>query len=48
MINADVRVHLTGLYDHSGGARPPLSVLAREGLTLLELIHVLGNPDSAP
>ena len=28
MINADVRVHLTGLYDHSGGARPPLSVLA--------------------
>lgn len=44
MVNADVDVHLTGLYDHSGGARPPLSSAVREGMTMLRLISILANP----
>jgi hypothetical protein len=45
MVNADVRVHLTGLYDHSGGARPPLTTMVREGVTMLRIIDILANPE---
>jgi pimeloyl-ACP methyl ester carboxylesterase len=45
MVHADVRVHLTGLYDHSGGARPSLATAAREAATMLRLIEILANPE---
>ena len=45
MINADVRVHLTGLYDHSGGARPPLSMIVKEGVTMIEMMTMLARPE---
>jgi hypothetical protein len=45
MVHADVRVHLTGLYDHSGGARPSLATAVREVATMLRLIEILANPE---
>ena len=30
LTNADVHVHITGMYGHTGAQRPPLSALAQE------------------
>lgn len=38
---ADVRVHLTGMYGHTGAARPPLGAAARELLTLVRVLRLL-------
>ena len=39
--NADVRVHITGMYGHTGSARPPLRTAAKELLTMLRVLRVL-------
>lgn len=38
-----VRVHLTGLYGHTGGARPPLAELAREARTMLDVLGLMAR-----
>jgi pimeloyl-ACP methyl ester carboxylesterase len=38
---AEVRVHLTGMYGHTGAARPPLSAAARELVTLVCVLRLL-------
>jgi pimeloyl-ACP methyl ester carboxylesterase len=39
--NADVRVHLTGLYGHTGASRPTLPAVARELATLVRVLRLL-------
>ena len=39
--NADVRVHITGMYGHTGAHRPPLRVLARELVTMLRVLRAM-------
>ena len=34
LTNADVHVHITGLYGHTGAHRPPLSALGKELITM--------------
>lgn len=41
MPHADVRVHLTGLYGHTGSARPKLATAAQELWTMLRILRVL-------
>jgi pimeloyl-ACP methyl ester carboxylesterase len=41
LVHADVRVHLTGMYGHTGASRPPLSAAARELATLVRVLRVL-------
>jgi pimeloyl-ACP methyl ester carboxylesterase len=41
LVNARVRLHITGLYGHTGAQRPPLSALAREAATLVRVLRVL-------
>ncbi len=41
MPNADVRVHITGLYNHTGSAKPKLRDTAREMWTMLQILRVL-------
>lgn len=41
LANASVRVHLTGIYGHTGAARPPLSAAARELATLVRVLRLL-------
>jgi pimeloyl-ACP methyl ester carboxylesterase len=41
--NAKVRVHLTGMYNHTGAARPPLATAAKELVTLLRVLRVLAG-----
>jgi pimeloyl-ACP methyl ester carboxylesterase len=38
---ADVRVHITGLYGHTGAQRPPLSALGKELITMIRVLRVL-------
>jgi pimeloyl-ACP methyl ester carboxylesterase len=45
LVNADVRVHITGLYNHTGGgARPSPRELGRELATMARLIRMLAAP----
>ena len=39
--NARVRVHLTGLYGHTGASRPPLGAAVRELVTLARVLRLL-------
>jgi pimeloyl-ACP methyl ester carboxylesterase len=39
--NADVRVHITGLYGHTGAQRPALSALGKELITMIRVLRVL-------
>ena len=39
--NADVRVHITGLYGHTGAQRPPLTALGKELITMIRVLRVL-------
>jgi pimeloyl-ACP methyl ester carboxylesterase len=41
LANAKVRVHLTGMYGHTGVARPKLTAAARELVTLVRVLRVL-------
>ncbi len=41
LVNADVRVHLTGMYGHTGASRPPLGAAARELVTLVRVLRLL-------
>jgi pimeloyl-ACP methyl ester carboxylesterase len=38
---ADVRVHITGLYGHTGAQRPALSALGKELITMIRVLRVL-------
>jgi len=39
--NADVHVHITGMYGHTGAQRPPLRVLARELVTMVRALRAM-------
>ncbi|HEY5944898.1 MAG TPA: hypothetical protein VIV40_05375 [Kofleriaceae bacterium] len=39
--NAEVRVHITGLYGHTGAQRPALSALGKELITMIRVLRVL-------
>jgi len=41
LVNADVRVHITGLYGHTGSQRPPLTALGKELITMVRVLRVL-------
>lgn len=41
LVHATVRLHITGLYGHTGARRPPLSALAREAATMARVLRVL-------
>ena len=41
LVHADVRVHITGLYGHTGSQRPPLSALGKELITMIRVLRVL-------
>lgn len=41
LINADVRVHITGLYGHTGSQKPPLTALGKELITMIRVLRVL-------
>jgi pimeloyl-ACP methyl ester carboxylesterase len=41
LVNADVRVHITGLYGHTGAQRPALSALGKELVTMIRVLRVL-------
>ena len=43
LVNADVRVHITGLYGHTGAQRPPLGALAKELATMVRVLRVLAT-----
>ena len=43
LVHADVRVHLTGMYGHTGAARPALGAAARELITLVRVLRVLAR-----
>ena len=38
---ADVRVHITGMYGHTGAQRPPLSAAARELVTMVRVLRAM-------
>lgn len=40
---ADVRVHITGLYGHTGAQRPPLTALGKELITMVRVLRVLAG-----
>ena len=41
LTNADVRVHITGLYGHTGAQRPALTALGKELITMIRVLRVL-------
>jgi pimeloyl-ACP methyl ester carboxylesterase len=41
LVHADVRVHITGMYGHTGASRPPLSAALRELATLARVLRLL-------
>jgi pimeloyl-ACP methyl ester carboxylesterase len=41
LVHADVRVHITGLYGHTGAQRPALSALGKELITMIRVLRVL-------
>jgi pimeloyl-ACP methyl ester carboxylesterase len=41
LTQADVRVHITGLYGHTGSQRPPLSALGKVLFTMIRVLRVL-------
>lgn len=43
LANAPVRVHLTGMYGHTGAARPRLATAARELATLARVLRLLAG-----
>ncbi len=43
LVNADVRLHITGMYGHTGSQAPRLSAAAKEMLTMLRVLRVLAR-----
>jgi len=43
MPSADVRVHLTGMYGHTGSSRPPLATAAKELVTMARVLRLLAG-----
>jgi pimeloyl-ACP methyl ester carboxylesterase len=43
LTHADVRVHITGMYGHTGSQTPRLSVAAKEMITMLRVLRVLAR-----
>ena len=43
LTSADVRVHVTGLYGHTGAQRPPISALAKELATMVRVLRILAG-----
>lgn len=41
LVNADVRVHVTGLYGHTGSQKPALTALGKELITMIRVLRVL-------
>ncbi len=41
LVNADARVHITGLYGHTGAQLPKLTAAAHELSTMVRVLHVL-------
>jgi pimeloyl-ACP methyl ester carboxylesterase len=41
LTNADVRVHITGLYGHTGTQRLPIGAMAKELVTMVRVLRVL-------
>jgi pimeloyl-ACP methyl ester carboxylesterase len=41
LVNARARVHITGLYGHTGAQRPPLRAMAKELATMVRVLRVL-------
>lgn len=41
LINADVRLHITGMYGHTGSQRPKLASAARELVTMVRVLRAL-------
>ena len=43
LVNADVRVHITGMYGHTGTQRPPIAAMAKELVTMVRVLRVLAG-----
>jgi pimeloyl-ACP methyl ester carboxylesterase len=43
LVSADARVHITGLYGHTGAQRPKLSALAEELATMIRVLRVFAR-----
>ncbi|HSD88141.1 MAG TPA: alpha/beta hydrolase [Kofleriaceae bacterium] len=43
LVNADVRVHITGMYGHTGAQRLPIGTMARELVTMVRVLRVLAG-----
>ena len=43
LTHADVRVHITGMYGHTGSQTPRLSAAAKELITMLRVLRVLAH-----
>lgn len=43
LVNAEVRVHVTGMYGHTGAARPTLRAAAREAVTMARILGLLAR-----
>lgn len=43
LVNADVRVHVTGMYGHTGAQTPRLAAAAKELLTMVRVLRVLAG-----
>jgi pimeloyl-ACP methyl ester carboxylesterase len=43
LVNADVRVHITGMYGHTGAQRPKLTDAVRELVTMVRVLRVLAG-----
>ncbi|MDB4953813.1 MAG: hypothetical protein JWO36_1382 [Myxococcales bacterium] len=43
LVNAEVRVHITGLYGHTGSQLPKLTAAAKELATMLRVLRVLAS-----
>ena len=43
LVNADVRVHITGMYGHTGSKAPRWSAAAKEMITMVRVLRVLGR-----
>lgn len=43
LVNADVHVHITGIYGHTGSQAPPLSAAVKEMITMVRVLRVLAR-----
>jgi pimeloyl-ACP methyl ester carboxylesterase len=43
LVNAEVRLHITGLYGHTGTQRLPIGAMAKELVTMIRVLRVLSR-----